>query len=340
VSVAHDTNTTLRTIADQLGLHSSTVSRVLNGTQAQAEAAAGADTREQIRAAARALDYQPNPWGASLRTNRSNLIGVLVPRLKDYVLASIYEGIQDAAAQLGYYTMVTNTREDPAIQAEQLAHLISRRVDGVVFGDSRTDSRFLDDLEPDQVPFVLVNRHHNDLIAVTCDDYAGGRMVGEHLLEIGRTDVAILAGSSYATTALDRSRGMIDVFAEAGVEIPADRVLFMGFDAPAGRQATEYLLQNCPRPPQAIFNANDFGAIATMGVLRDCGLAIPGDVAVVGYNDVELAAETAPSLTTIRSPMHEMGAVGMRTLAALINGEAVESQRLMPTLVVRQSTVS
>jgi DNA-binding LacI/PurR family transcriptional regulator len=206
------TASTLEGIANRLGLHISTVSRVLNGTPDQASAAASSATREAIREAARELGYRSNP--------------------------------------------------------------------------------------------------------------------------------AVLAGSPYATTAQDRARGFLEVFAEAGIVPPAGQVLFMGFDAIAGRIATEHLLETVQPVPDAIFFANDFGAIATLGVLRDKGLAVPAVVAVVGFNDVELAAEVNPALTTIRSPMWEMGSAGMRSLAALIEGQPVESRRLAPTLVVRQSTAA
>lgn len=329
---------TLLSIAEALGLHPSTVSRVINGTPAQAERAAGRQTRQRILDLAKELHYSPNPWGTSLRTKRSGLIGVLVPRLQDYVLATIYEGIQEAAAERGYYTLVTNTMDDPHQQRVQLANLLAQKVDGVIIGDSRTDSTMLDELDLGSVPVVLVNRRHNDLVAVVCDDYLGGRLVGEHLLRIGRARVGVLAGADYATTAQDRARGLVDVFAEAGITVPVDDVIFVGFDASDGRRAAEILLGRGGPAPDAIFAANDFAAIATLGVLRDHGLRVPEDVVLVGYNDVDLVRELPVPLTTVRSPMHEMGRRGLLTLVDAIDGHLVSSQMLAPTLVVRAST--
>ena len=329
---------TLRTLADELGLHYSTVSRVLNGTPDDAEKAAGPANRERIRAAAERIGYVPSPLARGLRTNRSSLIGVLVPQLQDVVVATVYAGIQRGAVEAGYHSLVTNTLDDPATHDRELATLLGRTVDGVILGDSRVESEF-EALRRRGVPFVLVNRPHPDAVSVAVDDYLGGRLAGQHLLELGRTNVGILTGPEYATTAVDRARGLVDAFADAGIVVPRERVLHRSFDAPGGRQAARELLDATDGHIDALFVANDFAAIGAMGALRERGLSIPGDVALIGFNDIALARDLPIPLTTIRTPSEEMGVEGARRLFQLIAGESAESLLLRPELVARESTL-
>ncbi|MCW2903071.1 MAG: LacI family transcriptional regulator [Streptosporangiaceae bacterium] len=327
---------TLRFIADSLGLHVSTVSRVLNGAAHDGARAASGDTAERIRELAAELGYRPNPHATSLRTERSNLIGVLVPRLSDLVLATVYEGIEEAATDHGLSAFVTNTRDDPETQRKRTKMVLDRRVDGLIFGDAHADGRFLDEIATAGTPFVLVNRRAGDHPAITCDDYLGGRLVAEHLLELGHEDVAVIAGEPYASTAIDRAAGFVDRYREAGVTIPAHRIVHSRFDTAGGRQAAEQILRD--RRPSAIFAVNDFAAIGAAGSARDHGLRLGADIAMVGFNDTPLAAELPIPLTTVHSPMREMGRRAAESLVRLLGGEPVESERLRPTLMVRAST--
>jgi LacI family transcriptional regulator len=327
---------TLQTIADQLGLHVSTVSRVLHKPEERGRAASAA-TVGRIRRLAADLGYQPNPHATSLRTRRSNLVGVLVPRLSDIVLATIYEGIEEAATERGLSTFVANTGDVPDAQRARTTMVIGRRVDGMIFGDAHADTGFLDEVAERGVPFVLVNRRAATHKSVTCDDYLGGRLVAEHLLERGHRDVAVIAGEPYASTGIDRTAGFVDRYREAGIAVPAERIVNSRFDAAGGHTATERLLSQ-GRAWSAVFAVNDFAAIGAIGALRDRGLRAGVDVAVVGFNDTPLAAELPVPLTTVRSPMREMGRRGLNLLAHLLEGASVESERLRPELIVRASS--
>lgn len=328
---------TLRTIAQSAGVDVSTVSRVLNGTPEEAQKAASQATAEEIRRWAARLKYRPNPHAASLRTRRSNLIGVMVPRLSDFVLATIYEGIEDAAARDGLATFVMNSYDRPTEQRERTEMALSRRVDGLIFGDARVDGAFLDEIAARQVPFVLVSRHAGRHPAVTCDDRQGGRLVAEHLLELGHRHVGVIAGEPYASTGIDRTAGFVDHYREAGIEIPSSRIVHSPFDAVGGRQAAEELLACRPRPT-ALYAVNDFAAIGALGALRDHGLRPGMDVAVAGYNDTPLAPELPIPLTSVRSPMRAMGAQALELLTQILAGASPPSRRLPPELVVRAST--
>ncbi|WP_219470561.1 LacI family DNA-binding transcriptional regulator [Nonomuraea rhizosphaerae] len=328
---------TLQMIADQLGLHVSTVSRVLHAKPDEGLRAASSPTAVRVRALAGELGYQRNPHAMSLRTQRSNLVGVLVPRLSDVVLATIYEGVEEAAAENGLSTFVTNTRDVPEAQRARTEMVLARRVDGMIFGDGRSDTGFLDEVAARGVPFVLVNRQVGEHPAVVCDDYLGGRMAAEHLLRLGHEDVAVVAGEPYASTGVNRANGFADRFREAGLPIPGHRITHARFDAPGGREGAEKVLAAGPRP-SAMFVVNDFGAIGAIGALRDHGLRVGADMALVGFNDTPLAAELPVPLTTVRSPMHEMGRRGLELLVRVLAGGPPDKELLRPELVVRASS--
>jgi LacI family transcriptional regulator len=330
---------TLKAIADELGLHVSTVSRVLNGPPDGGERAASGTTAERIRQVADQLGYRRNPHATSLRTARSDLVGVLVPQLADLVLALVYEGIEEAAAERGLSTFVMNTRDDEPTQRARTELAIGRRVDGLIFADGREDTSLLADVAAREVPFVLVNRPAGNFPVVSCDNRAGGRLVAEHFLARGHRRVAVVAGPTYARTARDRTAGFVERYRDAGWPVPDALVVHSRFDTGGGREATARILQAAGgEPPTALFAVNDFAAIGAAGCAREHGFTIGSDIAIAGFNDTPLAAELPVPLTSVRVPVHEMGRRALALLVELIGGRPVESVYLAPELVQRAST--
>jgi LacI family transcriptional regulator len=261
-----------------------------------------------------------------------------VPRLQDYVLATIYEGIEEAASEAGLSTFVTNSLDTTENQRARTRMMIDRRVDGLIYGDAHLDHRFLDEVHRQGIKFALVSRSAGDYPSATVDDEKGGRLVGQHLADTGRRDVAIVAGLEFASTARKRTEGCIAALEANGIHVPPERVVYTGFDPAGGRAAAEQILAG-GSVPDAIFATNDFAAIGAFGVLRDKGIRVPDDVALVGYNDTPLAEGGAVPLTTIRSPMHEMGRQGVRLLLDVLAGRSPESIVLEPELIIRGSSM-
>ncbi|WP_037857558.1 LacI family DNA-binding transcriptional regulator [Streptomyces sp. NRRL S-340] len=329
---------TLRGIAEHLGLHVSTVSRVLNGPSGERGRAASGETARRIRELAEELGYRPNPHATSLRTRRSNLIGVLFPRLSEIVVATIYEGVEEEATRRGLSTFVTNTHDDPATQRGRIGMVLGRRVDGLIIGDAHLDGAALTGPALEGTPFVLVNRRTDaGHPAVTCDDRLGGRLVAEHFLSLGHRQVAVVAGEPFASTGTDRTAGFTDRYREAGLPLPVHRVRHCRFDTSGGHEAAAELLSG-PDRPTAVFAVNDLAAIGTMGAARDLGLRLGEDLALAGFNDTPLAAELPVPLTSVRSPMAEQGRRAVELLLRGIAGEPVVSQTLTPRLMVRASS--
>lgn len=333
------TRITLRSLAEQLNIHVSTVSRVLNGTEEEARAAASPDMIRCIRQLAEELNYRPNRQAIALKTRKTRLIGVGLPRLTDLVVATIYEGIDTGAQDNDYLTFVGTTFDIPSRQVQLCQTALDQNVEGLILGDARIDNvDFLNDLTRKNIPLVLVSRHVPGHCAVTCDDIRGGELAAEHLIELGHHDIAVFTGEAYASTGDDRTRGFIRRCRELGVDIPDEWVLHGGFDTTSGRALGEKLLSDRQKKPSAIFAVNDFLAIGLMGALRDHGIQVGRDIAVVGFNDTPLAAELPISLTSIGSPMHQMGYRSVELLLEIINGGHPESELLEPTLYIRESS--
>ena len=332
---AVDRPVTIAVLAEQAGVHPSTVSRALDPKGR----GVGSETADRIRRLAAELGYQRDPAAAALRTRRSSVFGVLVPRLTDWVLARIYEGLDAEASRRGYNTFVANTTDDRALRRERLEELLNRRVDGIVLGDARLDGDDLVEvLRRRHVPYVLVSRRLRGHPSVTTDDLAGGRLAAEHLLSLGHTRVGVIAGEPYASTGSERTQGFVRCYEDAGHPVPSHRVITSTFDTAGGRRAGAELLEREPSLT-AVFAVNDVTAIGAIGALRERGLMVGADVAVVGYNDIPVAGAMPVPLTTVRTPMFEMGVEAMDMLLKLVGGQPVRSKRLPPELVARASTL-
>lgn len=330
------THCTVRFIAEQLGLHFSTVSRVLSGNEEVARKAASKATVEKIRTVASTYGYTPNPHAITLRTQQSKLIGVSVPRLSDFIWATIYEAIEDTAMDNGYFAYVTNSYDKPERQRRQLELAMARRVDGLILGDMHTTEESLAFLDELNIPFVLALRQAGNHLSVTCDDRDGGRQAAEFLFSQGHREVAVLGGLDFTSTGENRTKGFTDFYQKAGCPIPPDCVIHADFDTQGGREGAQRLLAVHPRLT-ALYAVNDFAAIGAMGAMREAGL-IPGiSMALIGYNDTPLAAELPIPLATLSNPVHMLGQMAMNLLLGLLAGDRCESIVLKPSFVFRES---
>ena len=329
---------TLRGIAQQLNIHVSTVSRVLNGTLDHAGRAASKQTIERIRALAASLDYQPNTHARTLKTRHSREIAILVPRLSDIVLATVYEGIDEAASAQRYTSFVANTLDRPERQRELAERALARNVEGLIISDVHCTPQpgFLEELSERRVPFVLVSRRRGQHCSITSDDEMGGRLAAEHLFAQGHTRVAVIAGEPHSSNSSERTASFVEYYRERGVDIDPSQIIPGHFDTQAGFVTGEWLLDQ-PHPPTAIFAVNDFLAIGLFGAMRQRGLVAGRDIAVVGYNDTPLAAHL--QLTSISTSMHAQGVRAVETLLRMIGGEVVQSYRFPTVLMVRGSSV-
>lgn len=324
---------TIADVARAAEVSPSTVSRALNREHRFYRSPSAA----RIRDIATEIGYAPNPVAANLRRRQTNTLGVLVPRLTDTVMAMLYEEIASASLKRGYHTLVATTHDDPDRERENGDVLLQRRVDGLVLTTARTDGGFCQDLADKGIPHVLALRTYGDSSAAVGDDRLGGYLATRHLIDLGHRRIALIAGPSYASSALGRRAGYEEALREAG--LPADETLIIPstFSMESGEDAGQYLLGLAPRPT-AVFAVNDNTAIGFLAAVQRAGLRVPEDLSIVGYNDIPLATRLAVPLTTVRVPFDAIAAAAVDQLIDLIAGVPASTRTFAPTLIPRRTT--
>lgn len=325
---------TLKSIAAVAGVHPSTASRALAD---QPGSRIPQTTIDRVRRAAESLGYEVDPWARSLRTGRSMMLGLAIPRITDVVLAEMFEAAQERARSHGYETITVASFDRPEAEASLVNSLVERRVDGVILATARVHDEVLDMLVRRNYPFVLLNRASGSHPVVRGDDELGGYLATRHLLTLGHRRIGHIAGPEYVSTSRDRLAGYRRALEEHGIPYDPTLVGRGRFDATSALTVAKELLGH-EDPPTAIFAINDMSAIAAMATAHANGLRVPDDVAVVGYNDSEVSRLLPIPLTTMRYPLTRMGELAVDLLVARLAGDPVEPVVLSPELIVRSSS--
>lgn len=330
---------TIKQVAEATGVHPSTVSRALSASASHLLTEAVA---ERIRETAAAMGYQRNAVAAGLRTGRSKLIGVLAPDIADPGFPPILGGLAEALGQHGYATLVADVGGDRNRQGELIDRLLAQGVDGLVLATvARKDSAILQ-CQRSGAPVVLINRVDDAgrLPAVVSDDARGMRMAVEHLVALGHRRIGHVAGPQDISTGAIRRAGFEAAVADAKLrDAPVE--FATAYTRAAGEQAALRLLARKQRPT-AIVAANDLLAIGVYDALAAAGLACPGDVSVVGHNDMPYVDMLAPPLTTVRIAQRDIGRQAAQILIQRIDGAPARNARVMlgSELAVRASTAA
>jgi len=339
-------------IAEAAGVSASTVSRALHD-----RGRVSAATRQQIIAVATELGYTPSLIARGLVTQRSYTVGLIVTSFADPFHSEVAQGVEEEAARHGYSLFLASSNgtgfhpqaapTTPDQEAEVVRHLQGRQVDGFIVSTSGVGNRYVDLIQDSGIPFVLLNMQAEgeSICSVNHDDYQGGRSLVTHLVQRGYRRIAYLGDASGGRSQQARQRAWVDVLHEAGLDAT------LTISDPTGQlaggvRATSALLQQLQaegeRPPDALYCYNDVMAIGALSVLHQSGLQVPRDIAVTGFDDLDVAAYTIPPLTTLHQPRRAMGTVAMQTLLRLIEqtGPSIETQsrKMLGQLMIRQSS--
>jgi LacI family transcriptional regulator len=327
---------TITEVAKLAGVSPTTVSHVLSGKRLVAE-----DTQVTVHEAIRKLGYRPNHVARSLRTRRSHMIAVVVPDVTNTFYSVLTRGLADAVVGQGYGTYVCNTDGMLEREAAFLDDMLDRGADGIVL--AAVDVASVGALKPADlgVPVVCVGDalDHPRIDVVTIDDEHGSYEVTRHLLRRKVKRVAMIQGRTESGAA--RIAGFSRAMSEAGRAVD-DRLVAAGdWTRHGGHDAMKRLLALPKRQrPDAVFCANDLMAIGAIDALREAGLAVPDDVAVAGFDDVDVATIVHPPLTTVLNPAYDIGVSAGRLLVSRLSGEYAGEGReigLACPLVVRES---
>lgn len=323
---------TLKDVAAAAGVSISTVSRVLDERLPPSRSAAA----QRVRESATALGYQRDIGASALRRGGTQTIGVLVPRLSDTVMALVFEAIFAEAGKLGHFALVSVCGDEPDDEKAAAQSLLARRVDGLVLATSRLDDQLPRHLREREIPHVLVLRTDGVSPSSLGDDELGGYLATRHLIDLGHTDIGLLAGPPFASSARDRQAGYRRAMTEAGLPMPDKHIQRSEYTIEAGESAGKALLEAAP-DVTAVFAVNDNLAIGAMASAREHGRLIGDDLALVGYNDIPIASRLPTPLTSVRTPFTQIAATA---LELLLSPKATSDpiRRAMPTLIPRDST--
>jgi LacI family transcriptional regulator len=330
---------TLRDVAESAGVHPATASRALNP---QTRRLVNDETAERVIRVAESLGYRPNPIARSLKTARSASIGLVIPDLTNPLFPPIVRGIEDVLGPAGYSAWIVNTDNDPDRERAQVESLRSRQVEGLIVATARLEHPFLEGLAAAGLPLVLVNRRldRGDVPSVTADDSAGVALAVRHLVDLGHDRIAHLAGPQDTSTGRTRARAYQQALRDHGsAQDPRLMVECDSWSEAAGARALHGLL-DAGLDFTAVLAGNDLIALGCYDALVERDLGCPGDISVVGYNDMPYADKLHPPLTTVRIPHYALGAESAQLLLdRLRDPDRHPRSVLLPlTLVVRAST--
>jgi LacI family transcriptional regulator len=331
---------TIYDLAREAGVGIGTVSRCLNN-----HPHVSARTRARVLSLVKRLNYQPHAGAQRLASRRTNTISVIIPSFTNYFFVQTLQGVQDLAAEIGMDLILYGVSH-----TEQVEHYLRRslhrgHVDGVLFFSMILPESFALRFQQIHLPMVLVDAYHPAFDSIRVQNVEGGLSATRHLIELGHRSIAMLNASTDTQPARDRMAGYRRALEEAGIPFREDLVIISsagkndGFNREAGRESMRRLLTLSagPERPTAVFIASDVQAIGALEAARAGGVRVPEDIAVVSFDDIELAQYA--ELTTMRQPMYEIGRLAMEKLVQRMKDPDAPATltSFLPDLIIRST---
>ncbi len=327
---------TIYDVAKRAGVSPATVSRALSGAKGVSET-----TRQRVLAAARELRYSPNYIARSLKKRQTNTIALIISDITNPFFTALARGVEDKASEHGFNTIFCNTDEDPRVEAAYVELMLRRQVDGLLIS-SCSNGHSLEVLSRKSVPVVLVDRKvpHSRWDYVVGDSEYGAYALTRHLIEVhGKRKIAVISGPLTLSTSRERIEGYRRALQEAGI-VPCEAYIRAGaYKEEFGYQVMRELLME-RHPVEAVFAGNNVIAVGVIRAARELGMRVPEDLALVTFDDFDLASVLFPFLTVAKQPAYTIGTLAVEMLLGRIRGEKVRERRevvLRPEIIIRKS---
>ncbi len=327
---------TIKDVARMAGVSTTTVSHVINKTRFVAEA-----TQKKVLAAVEDLNYAPSAVARSLKCNTTRTIGMLVTKSTNPFFAEVVHGVEEYCYREGYTLILCNTEGNLSKQRDYLRMLAEKRVDGLLVMCSDLDQKLLDLLERQKdLPMVIMDwdseSPHTDKIQDNAEQ--GGYIATKYFIDHGHTLIGCLSGHNDKSTCRERLKGFNKAMAEANLAVNEDWILEGDFECDSAVKAAEKYIAMTERPT-AIFCFNDIMAMALISTFEQAGLRVPGDISIIGYDNIDLAPYFAPPLTTIHQPKRRLGKTAIKILMERMKDKDHERQifEMAPAIVERKS---
>lgn len=329
--------TSLKDLAAELGVSIATVSRALRSSPE-----IGKEMQQRVKDLAKSLNYRPNPFAQSLRKEAPKVIGVVVPNLVTHYYAAVLDGIEEEARRAGYSVISANSHEVFEDEKQAINNFISLHVEGIVacLAQTTTDYSHFEEISDMGIPLVFFGRTclTDRFSSVTANGDEAAQLATQHLIDTGSRRIAFIGGPNHLDMVRRRKHGYLEALRENHIEIERDLVICGKIDYQFALQAVEQLLKQENRP-DAILAFNDIITFAAFTAIKNCGLRIPDDVALIGFTDDVHAAYVTPRMSAIADQSRLMGITACRLLLKSINGDPAVYKEIVPQqLVIRETS--
>ena len=327
----------MKDLARELGVSIATVSRALRSSPE-----IGQDMQMKVKELAKRLNYRPNPFAQSLRKEAPRVIGVVVPNLVTHYYAAVLDGIEDEARKEGYSVISANTHEDTDAEIRAIDNFISLHVEGIIacLSQNTTDYSHFEEISNMGIPLVFFGRTclTDRFSSVTANGDEAAFQATQHLIDTGSRRIAFIGGPNHLDMVKRRKHGYLEALRENRIAIDRNLVACEKIDYQWAMDATTRLLQQEDRP-DAILAFNDIITFAAFTAIKQQGLRIPEDVALIGFTDDVHAQYVTPRMSAIEDQSHQMGQTACQLLLKTISGDSKIYRKIVPQkLVIRETS--
>lgn len=328
--------TSLKDLAQELGVSIATVSRALRNSPE-----IGKEMQQRVKDLAKKLNYRPNPFAQSLRKEAPKIIGVVVPNLVTHYYAAVLDGIEDEARSHGYSIISANSHESCEAEMQAVDNFIGLHVEGIIacLAQTTTDYRHFEEIAEMGIPLVFFGRTclSDRFSSVTANGDEAAQLATQHLIDTGSKRIAFIGGPNHLDMVKRRKHGYLEALRENRMPIERELVVCDMIDYQTALKNTIQLLLSENRP-DAIVAFNDIITFAAMTAIKECGLRIPEDVALIGFTDDVHAAYVTPRMSAIEDQSHEMGVTACRLLLRNIAGDNKVYKKIVPQQLTIRDT--
>lgn len=332
--------TTIKDIANVLGITPSAVSKALNDHPRISK-----ETKLAVKQIAENLNYQPNHLASALRKGKSNLVGVIVPRTNSHFFSSVLENIEKVLNKEGYNVIITQSNESYKKECQNIDTLLHTQVDGIIasLANETVDFSQFEKIKKKGIPLILYDRGDNDIDVdyIGIDDYDMSHMVVEHLVKQNCKRIAHIGGYRHTRIFKNRILGFIDALKKYNLPLEDELILEGDLTLNDGRKSMEKLL-SLPNRPDAVFAASDYAALGALQIMQEQQIEVPKDIALVGFSNEPFTSLVKPSITTINQHSSKIGKIAAETFVKRVNQinwkPKLTKNILKSELIVRESS--
>lgn len=326
---------TIKEIAKLANASSSTVSRVLNDSGYVSE-----ETRKRVLNVIEKTGYIPSEHAKSLRTKKTSVIGVIIPRLSTDTTSRMVNAINDELARKGYQIILTNTNLQPEKEIAYIKLLRSRQVDGIILLATNVNEALTEEVKDLSIPIVAVGQEIPNVSVIVNNDYEAAKEMTNHMIENGHRNIAFIGvPESDKAVGIDRRKGYLSALKEANIPVNEQWITYANFDYQSGYEAMREIMEQTEKIPTAVLAVTDTIAIGAMQYLHEKNTAVPQDIAVAGMGNSKVSQYIAPSLTTIDFLNEQTGVKAAQLILEIINGNKKSPKKVLMKyrMVIRDS---